>query len=108
MRLVGAALEDHLADVAELLERYGAVIDPEVEPVMYASPSGARWFELHADLWDGPSPARSIVELREVWQPTTDGAYERSEYEYELLDGARAYRRAFHLQIQQQAFGERQ
>ena len=97
MRLARAALEDYLADIAELLERYGAVVDPDVEPVIYASPSGARWFEVRGVLWDGPTPSRSIVELREVWQPTTDGAYERSEYEYELLDGARAYRRAFHL-----------
>ncbi|MEX1264363.1 MAG: hypothetical protein WEE66_10615 [Actinomycetota bacterium] len=97
MRLVAVALEAYLADVAELLERYGAVVDPEVEPVIFASPSGARWFEVRADLWDGPLPARSIVELREVWHPTADGAYERSEYEYELLDGVREYRRAFHL-----------
>jgi hypothetical protein len=97
LRLAGPALEDYLANVAELLERYGAVVDPDVEPVIFASPSGARWFELRAALWDGPVPSRSTVELREVWQPAGEDGYERSEYEYELLDGRHDYRRAFHL-----------
>lgn len=97
MRLSGAALEGHVAEVADLIERYGAVVDPEMELVVFESPSGARWFQVRASLWDGRTPSRSIVELREVWRPYSDGSYERSEYVYELLDHERDVRRAFHL-----------
>lgn len=97
MRLSGSALEDYVADVVELLERYGASVDEDPEPFINASPSGARWFEVRAVLPDGRTPPRSIVEVREVWQPVAGGSYQRREYEYELLNRDRDARRAFHL-----------
>jgi len=97
VRLSGSALEDYVADVVELLERYGAVVGPDPQPFINATPSGARWFEVRAVLQDGRTPSRSVVELREVWQPVATGSYERREYEFELLDRDRDSRRAFHL-----------
>jgi hypothetical protein len=32
VRLSGSALEDYVADAVELLERYGAVVDPDPQP----------------------------------------------------------------------------
>ena len=97
MRLSGSALEDYLADVVELLERYGALVDEDPQPFINASPSGTRWFELRAGLPDGRVPSRSAIGVREAWQPVAADAFERREYEYELLDRDRDYRRAFHL-----------
>jgi len=97
VRLSGSALEDYLADVVELLERYGALVDEDPQPFINASPSGTRWFELRAGLPDGRVPSRSAIGVREAWQPVAADAFERREYEYELLDRDRDYRRAFHL-----------
>lgn len=97
MRLSGSGLEDYVADVVELLERYGAAVGPDAQPYINATPSGARWFEIRAVLHDGRSPSRSAMELREVWRPLATDSYERREYEFELLDRDRDLRRAFHL-----------
>jgi len=97
VRLSGSALEDYVADVVELLERYGALVDEDPQPFINASPSGARWFEVRAGLPDGRAPSRTAVWIREAWQPVAADAWERREYEYELLDRDRNSRRAFHL-----------
>lgn len=99
MRLTPRALEDHLADVAHLLERYGVALDlgSNDDLVLDESPSGARSFELRGLLPDGRQRPRSVVELREVWRPTDAGHLERREYAYELVDRERDVRRAFHL-----------
>jgi hypothetical protein len=97
VRLSGSALEDHVADVVELLERYGALVDEDPQPFINASQGGARWFEVRAGLPDGRAPSRSVIGVREVWQPVAADACERREYEYELLDRDRDSRRAFHL-----------
>jgi hypothetical protein len=93
------ALEDHLADVAELLERYGVSLDlgPGEDLTLEETPLGALAFELRGFLPHGRQPPRAALEIREVWRPAAGGRYERSEYEYELLDRDRDYRRAFHL-----------
>lgn len=98
MQLDSARLAAYLADIAEQLERYGVVLDltPDDDLVIVESPGGARAFGLRGFLSDGRQPARSVLEVREVWQPTAEGAYERFGYEYELLDHDRGYRRAFH------------
>ncbi len=98
MRLSGSALEDYLADIAELLERYGAVLDfADEELVVERSPADYRSFELRSFLPDGRRPPRSVLGLREIWRPVGADEYERWEYGYELLDHVRDYRRALHL-----------
>lgn len=97
MRLSGAALEDHVADVVELLERYGAVLDPSDDPWIRAAPSGMRWFALRALLPGADVGLPSTIDVREHWRPTRADAFERAEYAYELVDHEREVRRAFHL-----------
>ena len=97
MRLSGSALEGHVADVVELLERYGAVLGRDADPHVKASPSGARWFDVHADLPSIERDRRATVAMREVWLPVAVDTFERSDYGYELLDPDRDLRRAYHL-----------
>jgi hypothetical protein len=99
VQLTRSALEDYLADVTELLERYGVVLDlgPNDDLALDESPSGSLSFELRGFLPDGREPPRSVLELREVWRPTAAEGLERWEYEFELLDHERDFRRAFHL-----------
>ena len=99
MDLSQRALADYLADVAELLERYGLVLDlgPADELHLGETPSGVLVFDLRGFLPDRAPPPRSTLAVREIWRPAARSRYERSEYEYELLDHERGYRRAFHL-----------
>jgi hypothetical protein len=46
---------------------------------------------------DDTHPARARVVIREGFQRMSPDLYERSRYEYELVDRARDFRRAFHL-----------
>jgi hypothetical protein len=98
VRLASGQLEDHLADVAELLERHGVILElgPDDDLVLEQTPSGRLFFDLRGHLPDGRHPARSVIEMREIWRPA-DGAFERFEYTYELIDQQRGFRRAFHL-----------
>lgn len=99
MRLDPTGLEGHLADVAELLERYGIVLDlaADEDLALEQTPGAALAFELRGFLPDGRQPPDSIVEIREIWRRMDEGGYERAEYEYELLDHERGFRRAWHL-----------
>lgn len=99
MQLSISELEDYLSRVAELLERYGVVLDmEETAPlVLDESPSGAMSFELRGFLPDGRVPPLSVVEVRERWRRLAPDQVERWAYEYELLDHERGFRRAFHL-----------
>jgi hypothetical protein len=92
-------LEDYLARIAELLERYGVVLNLErSEPlIIQESPSGAMSFELRGFLPDGRMPRLSTLEVRERWRRLSPDHLERREYEFELLDHERDVRRAFHL-----------
>jgi hypothetical protein len=94
-----SALEDYLGQIAEMLERYGVVL--ELEPtdslVLDESPSGTMSFELRGFLPDGRTPPLSTLEIRERWRPVAPDLVERWEYEFELLDHERGFRRAFHL-----------
>lgn len=99
MRLTTAELEDHVAGVALLLERFGVDLDlgTSEELVLHRSPSGVRWFAFRGLLPGERHSAASIVELREIWRPTNGEHLERAEYAYELLEHERDFRRAFHL-----------
>lgn len=99
MQLSLAALDDYLSGVAELLERYGVVLDgaPTAPLVLHESPSGAMSFELRGFLPDGRNPPLSVLEIRERWRRLGPDLVERWEYEFELLDHERGFRRAFHL-----------
>jgi hypothetical protein len=103
MRLSIADLEDYLSRVAELLERYGVVLDldPTAELVLEESPSGAMSFALRGFLPDGRDPPLSVLEVRERWRQVAPDKVERWDYEYELLDHERGFRRGFHLHDRQ-------
>lgn len=63
--------------------------------------AGVLSFELLGDLPDGQEPATAEVGVREEFRPIGPDLYERSRYEYGLLDHARDYRRSFHLHFQE-------
>ncbi|MBA3779599.1 MAG: hypothetical protein H0X16_09950 [Chloroflexi bacterium] len=99
MRLTEQQLADYLADLAELLERHGVGLDllEDERLDLDAGPAGSRSFEIVGFLPDGRRPPLSTLTLREQWRATSDATFERAEYEYELLDHERGFRRAFHL-----------
>ena len=99
MELTADGLDEHVAAIAQLLERYGVALDLGAvgELVVDQTPGGSAFFELRGFLPDGRQPARSVIEVREVWRRRSADALERWEYEYELLDHERGFRRAFHL-----------
>ena len=99
MQLSIDGLEVYLSRVAELLERYGVVLDigPAAPLVLEESPSGAMSFELRGFLPDGRVPPLSVIEVREQWRRLKANRFERWAYAFELLDHERAFRRAFHL-----------
>jgi hypothetical protein len=98
LRLTDAALDDYLAGIANLLDRYGIVLDlPGQALEIDNAATGARTFDLRGYLPDGRVPPGAIVELRETWIPERRGALERIEYVYELLDHERDFRLAHHL-----------
>jgi hypothetical protein len=92
-------LDAYLARVAELLERYGVVLDlePAAPLVLEESPNGAMSFELRGFLPDGRVPPLSVLEVREQWRRLAADRFERWAYAFELLDHERSFRRAFHL-----------
>jgi hypothetical protein len=99
VRLSGEALEGYVANTALLLERYGVVLELEPDDALGLdeSETGRLSFSVRGFLLDGRQPPGAIVDVREIWRPTADGPYERSDYAYELLDHERDFRRAFHL-----------
>lgn len=98
MRLSIEGLEDYLGCVVELLERYGVVLDldPTDPLALEESPSGALSFSLRGFMPDGRTPPLSVLGVRERWHPVGSGEVERREYEYELIDHERGFRRGFH------------
>ena len=93
MQLSIAELEVYLSRIAELLERYGVVLD--VEPtdslVLEESPSGAMSFALRGFLPDGRFPPLSVLEVRERWRRLAPDQLERWEYEFEYLTTSEAF-----------------
>lgn len=91
---------EYLTNVVLLMERNGIVLRQPAhgeDLVIQEADDGALSFELLGDLPDGHQPTMSRVEIREEFRPIATDLYERARYEYEVLDTARDYRRAFHL-----------
>lgn len=99
MRGTSDAIEDYLVALATLLERLGVTIlgqaSGDVE--LLEDARGQLSFELTGALPTEPGATRSTITVREAFEPIEPDRYARIQYEYELLDGARDYRRAFHL-----------
>lgn len=96
MRLTDRGLDGYVADIAKLLDRYGASLDPGELSIEEAA-AGARTFDIRGFLPDGRQPPLAALEIRETWLSVVTGAFERAEYAYELVDRGRDYRRAFHM-----------
>ena len=88
MRLTSARLEEDLASLAELAERYGIALDlPANGPLaIEIEPDGSHRFNLVGFLPDGRQPPKAVIRLAEKWRPASGGVYERSAYRYELID----------------------
>lgn len=90
----------YLAATANLLERYGVNLafpsgSDAVE--LLEDSSGSLSFELLGNLPSSQDAARSEMAIREGFERLGPDHYERTRYEYELVDRARDYRRAFHM-----------
>jgi hypothetical protein len=99
VRLRPDQIDDYVADLAELLERYGAVLakpaaGQHIE--LLEDDAGRVSFELISALPNGRQPPLATLEVREEFTPVDD-LYRRSSYEFELIDRERNFRRAFHL-----------
>ena len=90
---------EYLSRVATLVERFGITVDlrEDEDLALLEDDEGTLSFEIRGDLPDGIHAATASVELREAFRRIGPGLYERSRYEYELVDRARGFRRAFHL-----------
>ncbi len=90
---------EYLARVAAFLERCGVALrlskDDDLE--LLEDDDGVLSFELLGDLPGRTRRATARVAIREEFRPVAPDLYERSRYEYELLDTARNFRRTFHL-----------
>ena len=100
MQLRSDQLETYVADLAELLERYGvALIQPapgeDIE--LLEDGLGRISFELIGGLPDGRQPPLATLAVREEFASAGEEAYRRSRYEFELIDREREFRRAYHL-----------
>jgi hypothetical protein len=100
MRGTYQEISRYLTSAAVLLERYGVTLrlpghSDELE--LLEDPSGRLSFELLGDLPSEADPGRSEIAVREEFRPLGGGRYERSRYEYEIIDRERDHRRAFHL-----------
>jgi hypothetical protein len=88
-----------LADLAELLERCGVVLSTPAagqDIELLEDEAGRIGFELIGGLSGGRQPPLAILALREEFTQA-DEAYQRSRYEFELIDRERDFRRAYHL-----------
>lgn len=90
---------EYLSRIAALIERFGATLDlPEgADLELLEEDDGTLSFEIVGSLPDGTHPALTRLVIREAFRRISPDLYERSRYEYELVDRARDFRRAFHL-----------
>ena len=97
MRLLSGELEEHVLNLADLTDRYGARIDAARDLEILHEPGGVASFRIVATLVEASTAPPSTIEFRERWLRGSDDRYERAAYAYELLDRGRRTRRAFHL-----------
>lgn len=97
MQLTSGELDEYVANLGRLAERYGITLDlPDGAAVTIDIERDlVRRFEMVGFLPDGELPPKAIVEISETW-PAVGNAFERSAYRYELIDRERGFRRAFH------------
>jgi hypothetical protein len=96
-------LDSYVADLAELLERYGVVLSkpaPGQGIDLLEDDIGRISFELIGGPPDDRRPPSATFEIREEFTPT-DAVYQRSRYEFELIDRERDFRRAYHLHFRE-------
>lgn len=99
MQIRSADLDAYVADLAELLERYGVALTkpaPGQAIELTEDELGRISFELIGGLPDGRQPPLATLAAREEFTPAEE-AYRRSRYEFELIDRERDFRRAYHL-----------
>lgn len=98
MQLKSPELDDYVADLALLAERYGITLDlaPDEALAVEIERDGALRFNLTGVLPDGRRPSAAVVQVGEKWRPVENDRYERSAYRYELIDVGRNFRRGFH------------
>jgi hypothetical protein len=93
-------LDDYASQVVERLERYGVTITdpaPGEDLEILEADDGDLSFGVTGSLPDGRRPPLSTVEIRERFVPRPGNRLERADYEYELIDHERDFRRAFHM-----------
>jgi hypothetical protein len=99
--MITASTDDllaYLADVIEVVERFGATVLPpnEGEEVQWAREGDDLVMDIGTRL---PTPRGSQdvdLVLQERWSPRAPGQWIRVEYGYDLRDHELGYRRAFH------------
>lgn len=98
MQLGADELLDYVANIAELAERYGLVLDLVMDGTLKieVEPDGTHGFNIVGFLPDGRQPPLAVLHVAEKWRPEPNDRYERSAYRYELIDRERGVRRAFH------------
>jgi hypothetical protein len=95
MRATYQQIADYLSSAAALLERYGVVLrDGRDDLEILEDGMGRLSFELVGRIG---APGASAIEVREEFGPVANDLYERTGYEFELLDRERDHRRAWHM-----------
>lgn len=93
MRAARAQLRSYVSGLATYLVRVGCELPRQ--PTLDVYGDGALGFDIEATLPGAGSPTYADIRLSETWRPGGT-AFDRDEYEYELVDHERSRRRAFH------------
>lgn len=93
MRATRAQITSYVGGLATYLVRVGAEL--RTQPTLDVYDGGVLGFDIEAVLPGAGAPHSAEIRLSESWRPH-GAAFERDEYEYELVDRERLRRRAFH------------
>jgi hypothetical protein len=99
--MITASTEDllaYLADVIEVVERYGATVLPpnDGEEVQWARVGDDLVMDIEARLPASHRSADADLDLQERWSPRAPAQWILVEYGYDLRDRELGYRRALH------------